>query len=192
MRSLQEMEKGYCSHRVKVCVSVPLNCAILCHLWRHLEEECLPTTMTQLYTKVIQNVMLRNIPKDGSFNIKSLSDFNALPEKLKQPFSRLCVFAFQMLERNQIVFSQEELDDISPEGLALIRLFGLLQSALAVTESGYGRSLHFLHLTFQEFLAAFYLSRQPPETQLEKFTEYCKDSHFVMICEVLFWYLLPN
>ena len=44
-----------------VC-SVPLNCAIICHLWHHFDG-VLPTTMTELYTKIILNVVLRNIHK---------------------------------------------------------------------------------------------------------------------------------
>ena len=44
-----------------VC-SVPLNCAIVCHLWRTLEE-ALPTTMTQLYTKIILQTILRTYLK---------------------------------------------------------------------------------------------------------------------------------
>ena len=45
-----------------VC-NVPLNCAIVCHLWHHFEG-ALPTTMTEHYTKIILNVILRNIQKN--------------------------------------------------------------------------------------------------------------------------------
>ena len=163
-----------------VC-SVPLNCAIVCHLWRCLEET-LPSTMTQLYTKIILNVSLRNIQKKDAFkNIQSLFNFNALPKDLQQPFWRLCEFAFQMLKKNQIVFSHEEMVEFFPQGLALdvkILCFGLLQSVETVLETGHGVSFHFLHLTFQEFLASLYLSRQPPETQLEVFRAHCSESHF--------------
>ena len=87
-----------------VC-SIPLNCSIICHLWRTLEEG-LPSTMTQLYTKIILNVILRNIQKKYAFkNILSLSNFNALPKDLQQSFRLLCKFAFQSLENNRIVFS---------------------------------------------------------------------------------------
>ena len=44
--------------------------------------------------------------------------------------------------------------------------FGLLQSAESI---GFGISFHFLHLTFQEYLAALHLARQPPDKQLEVF-----------------------
>ena len=177
-----------------VC-SVPLNCAIVCHLWRCLKET-LPSTTTQLYTKIILNIMFRNIQKNDAFkNILSLSNFNALPKDLQQPFWRLCEFAFQMLKKNQIVFSQEELAEFLPQGLALddkILCFGLLQSVETVLETGHGVSFHFLHLTFQEFLASLYLSRQPPETQLEVFRAHCRESHFTLIWRFFFGICFSN
>ena len=50
-----------------VC-SVPLNCAIICHLWHHFEG-ALPTTMTELYTKIILNVILRNLQRDQTMKV---------------------------------------------------------------------------------------------------------------------------
>ena len=151
-----------------VC-SVPLNCAIVCHLWRTLEE-ALPTTMTELYTKIILNFILRNIRKLDTYKyVLKLPKFDSLPADLQQSWWLLCEFAFRALEKDQLVFSQEELEAFFPEGLALnkrILCFGLLQSAESV---GVGISFHFLHLTFQEYLAALYLTRQSTDKQLEAF-----------------------
>ena len=151
-----------------VC-SVPLNCAIVCHLWRTLEE-ALPTTMTELYTKIILNLVLRNIHKFDSYeSVLKLPKFDSLPADLQRSWWLLCEFAFRALEKDQLVFSQEELEAFFPEGLALdkrILCFGLLQSAESV---GVGISFHFLHLTFQEYLAALYLTRQTTDKQLEVF-----------------------
>ena len=139
-----------------VC-SVPLNCAIVCHLWRTLEE-ALPTTMTELYTKIILNVILRNIQKEDAFkHIDSLPNFNALPKELQQSWALLCKFAFEAIVKDQIVFSQEELADIFPYGLVNVLNFGLLQSSKTLLDTGYGTSFHFLHLTFQEYLAALHV-----------------------------------
>ena len=160
-----------------VC-SVPLNCAIACHLWR-TSEEALPSTMTQLYTKIILNVILRNIRKKDSFkNVLSLPNFDALPNELQQSFRLLCEFAFKALKKNKIVFSQEELAEFFPEGLALdenILCFGLLQSAETVLETGHGVSFHFLHLTIMEYLAALHFSRQPHSNLLEMFSPMLND-----------------
>ena len=155
-----------------VC-SVPLNCAIICHLWR-TSEKALPSTMTQLYTKMILNVILRNIKKKDTFkSVLSLPNFDTLPKELQQSFRLLCEFAFKALKKNQIVFSQWELAEFFPEGLALdenILCFGLLQSAETVLETGHGVSFHFLHLTIMEYLAALHFSGQPHSTLLEMFS----------------------
>ena len=148
-----------------VC-SVPLNCAIVCHLWRTLEEN-LPTTMTELYKKIILNVILRNIQKKEAYKyIDSLTNFDALPNELQQSWVLLCKFAFEGIIKDQIVFSQEELADIFPHGLANVLCFGLLQTANTILETGYGISFHFLHLTFQEYLAALFLVKQISEQTL--------------------------
>ena len=175
-----------------VC-SIPLNCSIMCHLWRTLEEG-LPSTMTQLYTKIILNVTLRNIQKKDAFkNVLSLSNFNALPKNLQQSFRLLCEFAFHALKHNQIVFSQEELVEFFPDGLALdekILCFGLLQSTETVLETGYGVSFHFIHLTFMEYLAALHLVEQPQCTQLQVFSKKRNDpystSRFTMVWRFFF------
>ena len=167
-----------------VC-SVPLNCAIVCHLW-HTLEEALPTTMTELYTEVILRLVLRNIRKiDTYLSILSLSKFDSLPADLQQPWWLMCEFAFQALEKDQLVFSQEELAAFFPEGLALdkrILCFGLLQSAESI---GLGMSFHFLHLTFQEYLAALHLARQSPDKQLEVFRSQYRN-RFAMVNKFFF------
>ena len=150
-----------------VC-SVPLNCAIVCHLWRTLEEN-LPTTMTELYTKIILNLVLQNICKIDSYkSVLSLPNFESLPADLQQPWWLLCEFAYQTLEKDQLIFSQEELAKFFPRGLALsgnILFFGLLQSAESIFDIGCGTSFHFLHLTFQEYLAALHLAKMLVDRQ---------------------------
>ena len=169
-----------------VC-SVPLNCAIVCHLWRTLEE-ALPTTMTELYTKILRNLNFRDIyvrKTDCNKSVLVLPTLESLLADPQQSLLHLCRFAFLALEKDQLVFSQEELETLFPEGLALDKGFGLLQSFDFI---GVGISFHFLHLTFQEYLAALYLTRQPRDKQLENFQAYkSKSSHrFKMVWQFFF------
>ena len=167
-----------------VC-SVPLNCAIVCHLWRTLEE-ALPTTMTELYQKIMLNFILRNIRKANMHHgIKILTDFDSLPRDLHQSWWRLCEFAYQALIRNQIVFSQEDLGEFKlpvdlDEGLFF---FGLIQPTETILETGCGVSYHFLHLTFQEYLAALHLVKSPLDTFHTLFQSSNSDRNFYKLSD---------
>lgn len=142
--------------------TIPLNCAIVCHLWRTLEE-ALPTTLTELYTKIICNIVLRNIQKNGFENVMNLPNFDALPDVLKPSWQHSCELAFQTIERDQLTFTQQELAHLLPAFDNRILCFGLLQSSHSVLEDGCGVFLHFLHLTIQEYLAALHLVKQLPD-----------------------------
>ena len=170
-----------------VC-SVPLNCAIVCHLWHHYEG-ALPATMSELYTKIILNVILRNVKKMPKYErVPSLSHFDALPEGLQQPWSLLCEIAFQTLLEDKIVFSHEDLSK-KFQGLSLgkeVLCFGLLQSAESILVDGHGVSFHFLHLTFQEYLAALYLVRQLPDKQFQLCLLYAGSERFEIVMRFFF------
>ena len=156
------LEKLESNPLIESICSIPLNCAIICHLWQVLKED-FPTTMTGLYTKVILNIILRSIHKFPTYeNIVSFSSFDDLPETLQQSWWLLCEFAFHTLKKDKLIFSDKELRDFFPQGLSLddIHCFGLLQSSVSMLEVGCGRSFHFLHKTFQEYLAALFLVKQ--------------------------------
>ena len=159
---------------IKSVCSIPLNCAIICHLWRTLKET-LPTTLTELYTKVVLNIILRNLQKNNTLtNIKNLHRFEDLPEDLQQSWLLLCEFAFEAITKDQLVFSEQDLvqhfprlhDFASDEKMLC---FGLIQMAESILETGCGLSFHFLHLTFQEYLAALHLVQQPPHKVIGAF-----------------------
>ena len=166
--------------------SVPLNCAIVCHLCHEYTlEEALPSTMTQLYTKLILYVVCRNLRKLEAYGPTfGMSSFDELPEGLQQSWWLLCQFACEALDKNKIVFSKKELLEFFPQGLVhdKILCFGLLQSAETVLDVTCVVSFNFVHLTFMEYLAALYLSRQPLYRQLQ----FLQTSRFTMVARFLF------
>ena len=156
-----------------VC-SVPLSCAIVCHLW-HTLEEALPSTMTRLYTKITLRIVCRNLRKlpayHPTFSMNSLDEF---PEGLQKSWWLLCEIAFKALEKDQIVFSKKELLEFYPEDLASIEqllCFGLLQPVETVLDVTCVVSFNFLHLTFMEYLAALHLSSLPLDNSRFKLFE---------------------
>ena len=172
-----------------VC-SVPLCCVIVCHLWRTLQH-ALPTTMTELYTKITLNIIIRNIRKSllSNKDTMTLSNFDSIPDELKQSWDLLCEFALSTLKRRQIVFSRDELVSFWPHGSILdenVLSFGLLQGVQSLLGVGSGMSFHFLHLTFHEYLAALYLSKQPLEMQKQVCSDYAETGRFDMVVRFLF------
>ena len=165
--------------------SVPLNCAIVCHLW-HTLEKALPSTMTQLYTKLILYVVCRNLRKLEAYGPTfGMSSFDELPEGLQQSWWLLCQFACEALDKDEIVFSKKELLEFFPQGLAFddkILCFGLLQSAETVLDVTCVVSFNYVHLTFMEYLAALYLSRQPLDRQIQ----FLQKPRFTMVARFLF------
>ena len=174
---------------MSVC-SIPLNCAIIFHLrrWRTLDE-ALSTTMTELYTKLILNITLRNIQKTDEFkDVPSIHNFDSLPNGLRDSWSNFCKFAFQGMKHDKIVFSSEELNSFFQQGLDKVLSFGLLQSADHILETGCETFFNFLHLTFQEYLAALHLAKLPLEEQLVAFQSHHseKSTLSAMVCKFFF------
>lgn len=154
---------------------VPINCAIICHMWRSDESLPLDMTMTDIYTKIILHFMLLNFQKFfPQYGLESLNSFDAIPEDMQECLSLLCKFAYDALAEDTYVFSYDKLKTIFPEAAAVedqqgdqqLFTFGLMQSAQAFEGIGRGASFHFLHRTFQEYMSAFHIALQPSQNQI--------------------------
>ncbi len=167
-----------------VC-SVPLNCAIVCNLWHTLDQE-LPRTLTELYTQIVLNVILRNIKKKGPDCPIGFNSFDEIPNDLQDTFWLICEFAYECLLLDQLVFSEDELSSRLPEVGDKLLCFGLLQSARSLLPVGHGLSFHFAHLTIQEFLAALHLATLPNEEKLKVVKARARNGRFDMVWRFMF------
>ena len=170
-----------------VC-SVPLNCAIVCNLW-HTLDSVLPKTLTELYSQIVLNVILRNLKKQISYQDLVSMSFDSIPEALQDMFWLMCQFAYECLFRDQIVFSKGEIDSLFPQVLDCresVLCFGLLQSARSLLPVGQGLSFHFVHLTIQEFLAALHLVTLSSEEKFKVCEACSKSNRFAMVWRFVF------
>ena len=163
---------------IRSILYVPINVAIICHLF--LLTLTLPNTLTQLYTLMCINLILRHINKHNPSDIDYLDSLYELPVGISEELSKLCLIAYRGREDDRIIFSSRE---IKGYGIDVSKLSGLGLLLIAPITSVYGRekSYNFLHLTVQEFCAAFYVSKLPDKEQYECFKKYQFYDSFQMI-----------
>ena len=154
---------------IRNILSIPINIAIVCHLF--LLTLTLPTTLTELYTLLCLNLILRHINKNSPDEISFLDSLDDLPAGVSKSFSDLCLIAFRGRMDDKIIFSSRE---IKGYGIDPNKVSGLGLLLVAPSTSVYGRekSYNFLHLTVQEYCAAFYVSRLPEKEQENCFKTY--------------------
>jgi Ran GTPase-activating protein (RanGAP) involved in mRNA processing and transport len=139
-RLMKEMESN---PTLKCMCTIPLNCAIACHLHRSAGlEELHINTKTKLYNEYV--LTLIHVLDDRSAGF------------LQKVWSNLCELAFSSTKNNLLVFSQKEVSSVCPWNEAILS-FKLLHSFECGTEE---TKYQFLHLTLQEYLAALHMTNK--------------------------------
>ena len=144
---------------IKSMMYIPLNCAIIAQVYyesqssRHL---AIPRTRTQLYKALTHSLLVRHMKmKESNCEYTSM-----LPEGLNKEymdkFKVLAKFAFDSYhkgESRKVTFFKEDI----PEGLVH---FGFMnESTEMYAGKGVERTFSFLHLSLQEYLAAWHLAK---------------------------------
>ena len=150
---------------------VPFICSMVIVVYCRLGH--LPTTLTQLYENFILQTIRRHVEiKERHYEIDpyTIKTLSSLPQQLVKPFEELCQLAYTNLTNTRMTFtpSQFQQSSINEDFLGLITTF-----------IDYDKKTHqFLHLTIQEFLAAWWISKH--EKTEEKFNDHFDNDHFQM------------
>ena len=171
---LQQLESNPLIESVS---SIPLIFTIICHISRELKEE-FPTTMTELYEKIILYIINLSIKQTNVCDVTglSVSSYDDLPEDLKQLWRSLCEIAFRNIQNSEIEASSD-LASLSNSHLGLIK---------SVMRIGDKVSFHFLHSAIESYLAAFHLVHQPSDIQLQVFQSQGKLKHLALVWRLFF------
>ena len=144
---------------IKSMMYIPLNCAIIAQVYsesqssRHL---AIPRTRTQLYKALAHSLLVRHMKmEEGNREYTSM-----LPESLNKEdmerFRVLAKFAFDSYHKGdskKVTFFKEDI----PEGLVH---FGFMnESTEMYAGKGVEQTFSFLHLSLQEYLAAWHIAR---------------------------------
>ena len=142
---------------------VPMNCAIIIAVYKG-EECCLPLRVTELYKMFLTHALRRHIKKNGlQIEFNTLED---LQGDLLSNVDTLAKIAYDFLITDKLVFSKRDLLSKSGSQDEIhMMIMGLVTAFNGV--SGFGPTQHFqfLHLTIQEFLAAWHALTLSSEEQ---------------------------
>ena len=126
---------------------VPLNAAIVVEIFRDCKSnKLLPHTLTELYTQLCLTILNRYLKIH--YPSVTAEKFEDLPPDLYQQFLHLSEMAFEGVENKDVILHTIPSD---------LTHFGFLDAVPAFYGGG-GVSYNFLHLTVQEFFAAYHIS----------------------------------
>ena len=148
--ALKLLSKLINDERLMEMAANPLNTALLCLVCEEFQG-VFPESRTELYMEIVQCVLRRYIQKKG------LSETNEdLIETYKTQLKHLGLIALNGLLEDNLDFEESELGS----HLADLPGFGFLSVHLGGSKLRPRRRYGFLHKSFQEFFAAFYLCCQ--------------------------------
>ena len=143
---------------IKSMMYIPLNCAIIAQVYYESQKSCqltIPKTKTQLYNALTHSLLVRHMKMKEEYH----ESMSVLPDGLKQNdremFNTLAKFAFRSYHEGvskKVTFFKEDI----PKGLVH---FGFMnESSEMYAGKGVERTFSFLHLSLQEYLAAWHLA----------------------------------
>ena len=145
---------------------LPIHACMVCFLYDNLESD-LPQTESSIYAEFTKFTMLRMLYRDDSNSDMCIESLNDLHEPQKQLYVSICKLAFEMTKSSKQVMRQTEVKDFFNLLPTDKDSMGLITIDKMAMMCGFQKLYTFLHLTFQEFLAAFYISSLDEEKQLE-------------------------
>ena len=152
---------------------VPLVCSMVILVYCK-EGGHLPTTLTQLYHNFILQTIRRHVERHDA-NPRTLGSLSSLPSQLVKPFQEMCQIAYTNLTNTRMTFSLHQLHQLSLSEAVKEDYLGLMTAFTEYDEEKY----QFLHLSIQEFLAAWWIAKHEEKTE-EVFKTHFDDDHFRM------------
>ena len=149
---------------------IPFICSMLVRVY-HLCDYTLPNTLTKFYKKYVLYAVKRSMKKQ-ELDPDTVESLEELQEDQKRAFDELCCCAYEKLKTQNTTFNRNEILMLSHS--LKCEQFGLMNCYKIADTTKH----QFLHLTIQEFLAAWWITHHDDQKML--FREHFQDTHFRM------------
>ena len=156
---------------------LPIHAAMVCFLF-NIVGSTLPRTETEMYTDFTTLTLVRTIRRtdDKMHTIRSAED---LPDNEKELFLRICKLAFEKTASSKQVMRKDEVSDFFRDVHCGNESMGLITVDSMAQKCGFENLYTFLHLTFQEYLAAYHVHTLTD--QLNVLEKYGRKKHMQVV-----------
>ena len=169
---LTEFHKCLSIHpHIQSIMYVPLHSAIVMAVY--LQHKQLPKTLTQLYEVLVETILsqyLDDHTEYGSERETSCAMGLELPKPVHAHFTELCKIAFETVCKQELIFT----DKTMPKVLHNLGFTDCIPGLYMHRSCSY----NFLHLSIQEFLAAYHVSLFSPKNQEQLLLRSREEHHF--------------
>lgn len=145
---------------------IAINLTIVCYVYCAGDYK-LPPTLTEVYESFVMHAILRHFAKqqyqidDYKVEVDRYYELQNFDDVTKLTLKNLGQLALDGISSNDLCFSQQQLFEICvpDETTGQFDGFGLLKLLRIIRRHRTETFYHFLHLTIQEWLAAYYLAQ---------------------------------
>ena len=145
--------------------TLPINAAIVVHLFRCSSYSTPPSTRTGIFKELVSSLLRRHLQLRTDHGLEQWEEeeFEHLPADVLQEFKSVCRLAFHGVIEDKNTFF---LDSLRQLGLTHPSSpLGLMQAQQQLTGFRPQHHYSFLHYAVQEFLAAYHISKLSEEEQ---------------------------
>ena len=156
---------------------LPLNAAIVTHIFLAMDNT-LPNTLHRVFTSLVECCIKRHIERQAisGEHIPEILSLDHLPSVIQEHFKNICSIAYQGVMTNQVTFTEENLQ--SAKLPTELNTLSLMQGVARFTVTSESKLYNFYHLSTQELLAAFHISKMQPKEQVKIFNELFEQPRF--------------
>ena len=158
---------------------LPIHIAMVCFLFDVMGSK-LPRTETEMYEKFTNHTLLRTVSRYKT-KISFLESPNDLSEQDRRTFMQICKLAFEKTAASKQVLRKSEVRSFFSDVSSGSESMGLITVDCMARMCGFENLYTFLHLTFQEYLAAYHISKLEEEKQLKIINNYCGKKHMSVV-----------